>query len=145
MTFLLAQIESTIEQAERLAGQNDRVLFIVTLILFFVAGGVAMKWFMGQLKERDIALETQRVANDEKIARLYTELGQVRENFNQYLIAAAREMHQVIAQNNDIIKANSLVVQENTEMSQKKMSVLDEIQQQLKAQLASHIEVTHRK
>jgi flagellar basal body-associated protein FliL len=65
--LFLAQIESTIDQAERLAGQNDRVLFIVTLILFFAAGGVAMKWFMNQLKERDTALEAQRVASDVKM------------------------------------------------------------------------------
>ncbi len=145
MTYLLAQIETTIDQAERLAGQNDRVLFIVTLILFFAAGGVAMKWFMGQLKERDTALEAQRVAGDLKMAALYTELGHVRENFNQYLIAAAREMHQVIAQNNDIIKANTIVVQENTEMSQKKLGVLAEIQEQLKLTSATHLEINRNK
>jgi hypothetical protein len=54
-------------------------------------------------------------------------------------------MHQVIAQNNDIIKANTIVVQENTEMSQKKLNVLAEIQEQLKLTSATHLEINRTK
>jgi hypothetical protein len=129
----LAQITDAIEAGERLAQKDDRVLFLVTLVLFFVAGGIAVKWFMSQLDRRDQALIAQKTDHDAKIAQLYTELGHVRESFNQYLISNAKDMHMIIARNNDVIDANTKVVAHNTEMSERGAHVLANIEKVLKA------------
>ena len=130
---VLAQIEAAIEQAECLSGQNDRVLFIVTLILFFIAGGIAMKWFMQQLRERDQRITEMQSRHATEIASLHKEIGMVRTEFNTYLIAAAKEMHSIIAQNTDAMRRNSEVIADNTDLSERKMQVLTSIETLVKA------------
>lgn len=138
---ILAQVTEAIEQAERLAKNDDRVLFIVTLILFFVAGGVAMRWFMLQLKQRDEAIAKTREDHKTEISKLYTEMGMVRQQFTEYLIASAKEMHSVIARNNDVIEQSNKVITENTEMSERKIGILNRIEETQKAFAAHPLEI----
>lgn len=130
---VLAQIESAVEQAERLSGQNDRVLFLLTLILFFVAGGVAVRWFMSQLEKRDKRIEDMQTSHATEIAQLHKEIGQVRAEFNTYLMAAATEMHSTIARNTDAMERNSKVIQDNSDLTERKMHVLGNLETLLKA------------
>lgn len=140
---ILAQVTEAIEQAERLAKNDDRVLFIVTLILFFVAGGVAMRWFMLQLRERDTVMAKMREDHRTEIAKLYAEVGAVRQQFNEYLIAAAREMHAVIAKNTETIEQNSEVITRSTETTEKKMGLLNRIEESIKVWGAAPATVKH--
>lgn len=132
----LAQIESTLDttisSAERLAKGDDRVLFLATLILFFIAGGVAVWWFMKQLDKRDIALRDQQKEHQVEIAALHKELGQVREQFNAYLIGAANELRSIVTRNSEVIERNTKVIEESTHMSERKMSILSEIEKRMK-------------
>lgn len=128
MTPPLAQIESAVKTAQEIAGHNDRVLFLATLILFFIAGGVAVKWFMAQLDKRDT-----------EIARLHTEIGHVREAFSQYLISAAKEMNGVITRNSEAILANSKIISDSMELTERKLQVLTRLEDHLKSVEAKQV------
>jgi hypothetical protein len=69
-----------------------------------------------------------------EIASLHKEIGMVRAEFNGYLIAAAKEMHSIIAQNTDAMRRNSEVIEENTSLTERKMHVLSSLETLVKAQ-----------
>lgn len=139
--FVVAQIESTLETtiagAERLAGKDDRVLFLATLILFFIAGGVAVWWFMKQLDKRDARIEAMQKEHAEETSKLHKEIGQIRAEWNQFLIASVGEFRTVLANNTAVINNNTAVIEENKEMSEKKMVLLQSLETLLRATPAS--------
>ena len=110
-----AQIDQLKQVADYAALQNDRWLFIAILIIFLSAMYFTVRWGMRQLDKRDT-----------KIEDLTREVATARSEFNQFLIGAVRELSGVISKNTEVIK-------ENTEMSERKLGILNRLDRSLAA------------
>lgn len=106
-------MQETLDVIDRAAKASDRWLFIALLVIGMFTVGSIVRWFMAQLDKRDL-----------KIEALTKEIGQVRGEFTAHLLASVKELQALLARNTEVIEAN-------TEMSGRKMAILDRIEHRL--------------
>ena len=115
MIAAATQIEQLKQVADYATLQNDRWLFIAMLVIFLNAMYFTVRWGMRQLDKRDT-----------KIEDLTKDVATARSEFNTFLISAVKELSAVISKNTEVIK-------ENTEMSDRKLAILDRVDRTLSA------------
>ncbi len=96
--LILAQAspDVVIKAADYASRQSDRWLFIALLIVFLLAMGMLTKWGMKQLEQRDL-----------RINELGNELGKVREEHADQMVAQADKFAQIIAENTIAVRMNA--------------------------------------
>jgi ABC-type Zn uptake system ZnuABC Zn-binding protein ZnuA len=109
------------------ARMDDRWMFVALLIIGILAIGVLVKWFM---KRWD--------ASDQRVTEMQDRLDGVRDAHILYLQTANQDLAKTIAENTAIIKSASHVIADNTEMSKRKLSILDRMEKTLERQEARH-------
>lgn len=100
---VLAQIDQVKEIADYAALQSDRWLFLAMLVVFLVAMYFTIRWGMAQLAARDGRIDA------------------LSKEFNTHLMTSVKELSAVISHNTDVIRGN-------TEMSQRKMNILERVE-----------------
>jgi hypothetical protein len=104
MNTIFAQIQELTGATDYASAQSDRWLFVAMLIVFLCAMYFTVRWGMAQLANRDGRIDA------------------LNDKLNSYLMTSVEKLSGVIAHNTDVIRAN-------TEMSARKMNILERVEQ----------------
>ena len=112
--------EDVIEMVDHASRMNDRWLFVALLCIFIISISLLVRWFMKRWDSSDMRVTT-----------LQDRLDAVRKEHTLYLQDANRRLSEVVAANTEMIKQATHVIADNTEMSTRKLTILNRLEHKL--------------